>query len=280
MRILITGSRGQLGSALAERLARLAHHTTRECARPDCDVADSGQVRPAILAARPELVIHCAAWTDVDGCAIDPARAYRINGLGAQTVALACAEAGAALLYVSTNEVFDGSSLEPYSEFDIPRPINAYGRSKLAGEWFATHLLTRFYVVRTSWLYAPGGHNFLHKVLQLAHDRRQAGLRVVTDEVATPTHVGDLADAIVRLIATGRFGVYHLTNAGHCSRYDWARAALELTGRGDTPLQPITRADYPRPSNPPAFAALANNLAAALGITLRPWEEALAEFLQ
>jgi dTDP-4-dehydrorhamnose reductase len=274
MRIFITGGRGALGSALA---ARLASETVEICDLPDCDLTDHAAFRERALSFRPELILHCAAWTDVDGCALDPQRAHFVNGLGTQSAALACAETGAALLYVSTNEVFDGAAREPYAEFDAPKPINAYGRSKLAGEWFASHLLMRFYIVRTSWLYAPGGRNFIHRILARAAEGLP--LQVVADETAAPTSVADLADGIARLIATGRYGVYHLVNEGYCTRYELARRALDLSGYLDYPMTAIRRADYPRPSTPPEFTALANIQAAALSIRLRPWEEALAEFL-
>jgi len=214
----------------------------------------------------------------VDGCARDPERAYRVNALGTQNVALACAEAGAAMVYISTNEVFDGEATEPYREWDPPHPINPYGRSKAAGEWFVRHLLTRFYIVRTAWLYAPGGRNFPHRIIQLADER--GALRVVTDEVGNPTYAPDLAEAIAALIRTDAYGVYHLTNAGYCSRYDFAREILRISGREHVPVEPITLAEFQRASTPPRFAPLANTAAAALGITLQPWQEALAEFLK
>jgi dTDP-4-dehydrorhamnose reductase len=273
MRILITGVKGQLGQALQARLPEATGFDL-----PEVDITQPESLDAAVAAARPELIFHCAALTDVDGAARNPALAYRVNGLGTQNVAIAAERAGAALVYISTNEVFDGTLTEPYSEFAAPRAINAYGQSKLAGEWFAAHLTSRFYIVRIAWLSAPGGRNFIHRIQQLADERGQ--LSVVTDEVANPTFVGDLADALVRLIGTGRYGVYHLTNAGYVSRYDYARKILALTGRDHIPVQPILRAQYPRPSTPPPFAPLANVAAAALGITLRPWEEALAEFLE
>jgi dTDP-4-dehydrorhamnose reductase len=273
MRILITGIKGQLGQALQARLPEATGFDL-----PEVDITQPESLEAAVGAARPELIIHCAALTDVDGAARAPALAYRVNGLGTQNVALAAARAGAALVYISTNEVFDGAKLEPYSEFDIPRAINAYGQSKLAGEWFATHLTTQFYLVRIAWLAAAGGRNFIHRIQQVADEKGQ--LKVVTDEVANPTFVDDLAQALVRLIGTGRYGVYHLTNAGYCSRYDYALKILALTGRSHIPVLPITRAEYPRPSTPPAFTPLANVAAAALGIELRPWEEALADFLE
>jgi len=273
LRILITGHRGQLGQALRARLAG-----TDGIDLPDVDITLPASLDPAVEAARPDVIIHCAAMTDVDGAARNPELAYRINGLGTQNVALAAARVGAAVAYISTNEVFDGAKREPYFEFDAPRPINAYGRSKLAGEWFVSHLTTRFYIIRTAWLTAPGGRNFVHRIQALADERGQ--VQVVTDEVANPTFVGDLAQAIIKLIAAGRFGIYHLTNSGYCSRYEYARKILELSGRGHVPVEPFTRAHFPRPSTPPEFTALANTTAAALGITLRPWEEALEEFLK
>jgi dTDP-4-dehydrorhamnose reductase len=241
------------------------------------DITDRLAIRAAIAACQPDVVIHAAAWTDVDGCARDPERAYRVNALGTQNVALACAEVGAALVYISTNEVFDGTATEPYREWDPVHPINPYGRSKAAGEWLVSHLLTRFYIVRTAWLYAPGGRNFPHRIIQLADER--GALRVVADEVSNPTYAPDLAAALAALIRTDAYGVYHLTNSGYCSRYEFARAILRQTGREHIPVEPITLDQFQRDSTPPRFAPLANTAAAALGIVLRPWEEALAEFL-
>jgi len=273
LRILITGHKGQLGQTLLTRWPAAAGLDL-----PEVDITRADSLTPAVEAAHPDLIIHCAAMTDVDGAARNPDLAYRINGLGTQNLALAAARIGATLAYISTNEVFDGAQVEPYGEFDTPRAINPYGRSKLAGEWFVTHLAPRFYIIRIAWLTAPGGRNFVHRILQLADS--QGSLKVVTDEVANPTFAADLADALARLVATGQYGIYHLTNSGYCSRYDYAKKILELTGRGDIPLEPITLDQFPRPSTPPRFAALANTTAAALGITLRPWEEALAEFLK
>jgi dTDP-4-dehydrorhamnose reductase len=273
MRALITGNKGQLGRAL---LRRLPEATGIDL--PEVDICDAVALSRVMDAERPDLILHCAALTDVDGAARDPALAYHINGLGTQNVALAAARAGATMVYVSTNEVFDGARRTPYFEFDTPNPINPYARSKLAGEWFTTHLLTRFYVVRTAWLSALGGRNFVHRILQLADEHGR--LSVVTDEVANPSFVEDLADALLKLVATEHYGLYHLTNSGYCSRYEFARKILELSGRRQVPIEPITLADYPRASTPPPFAPMANTAAAALGITLRPWEEALAEFLK
>jgi dTDP-4-dehydrorhamnose reductase len=215
--------------------------------------------------------------TDVDGCARDPAAAYRVNGMGNQNLALAAAEVKAALMYISSNEVFDGTAATSYHEWSLRNPINPYGRSKLAGEWYAEHLLSRFYVVRTAWLYAVGGRNFPHRIVELADER--GALKVVTDEVSNPTYVPDLAEAISRLIETRAYGIYHLVNEGAASRHAFAEALLRHSGRGDVPVAPITSDAFERASTPPPYAPLANNAAAGLGIRLRPWEEAAAAFI-
>lgn len=272
MQIMITGANGQLGQALLRILPGAVG-----LARPAVDITDADAVERAVAAHRPDVIVHAAALTDVDGAARDPDLAYRINGLGTQAVALAAARHGAVVAYVSSNEVFDGQAGRPYTEFDPVRAINPYGASKLAGEWFIQHLLQRFYIMRTSWVTGRGGRNFVHRIQQLADER--GSLRVVNDEVANPTFVDDLADAITRLIITDRYGIYHLTNSGHVSRYDYARRILALSGRAHIPVEPITLAEFKRASTPPPFAPLANHMAAGLGIVLRPWEEALQDFL-
>ena len=274
MRVFVTGHKGQLGRAL---FAALGHHTLAGCDLPELDITERSSIAQAIARYEPDVVVHAAAWTDVDGCAKDPDRAYLSNSIGTQNVALACASSGASMLYVSTNEVFDGATATPYREWDHSHPINAYGRSKAAGEWYVRHLLTDFYVVRTAWLYAPGGRNFPHRIIQLADEL--GALRVVTDEVGNPTYAPDLALAIAALLETGAYGVYHLVNAGYVSRYDFAREILRISDRGHVPVAAITLDEFERASAPPHFAPLENTAAAALGIQLRPWEEALAEFL-
>ena len=274
MRVFITGCEGQLGRALGRALT--AHHVAG-CDLPGTDITDRQAITAAIADFAPDVVVHAAAWTDVDGCAREPERAYRVNAIGTQNVALACGSCGAALATVSTNEVFDGTADEPYREWDAPRPINPYARSKAAGEWFTRNLLNRFYIVRTAWLYAPGGRNFPHRIVELADELGQ--LKVVTDEIGNPTYAPDLAQALAELIQTEAYGVYHLTNGGYASRYDFALEILRLTGRAHVPVEPIPLADFARDSTPPRFAPLANTAAAALGIQLRPWQEALAGFL-
>jgi len=273
MKIAITGSDGQLGKALQTELGTA--HTLLPLPRAEFDISDRANI--AQLADwQPEVVIHCAAMTNVDGAARDPGMAFRINAFGTQNMALACQRCNAAFVYISTNEVFDGTKQAPYIEFDATNPINAYGKSKLAGEWYTQHLLEKFYIVRTCWLYGKGGGKFPDKILELAG--RQPALSVVRDEIGSPTYVPDLAHAVAELIATSQYGVYHLANAGSCSRYEWAVEILRMANV-PRPVMPITLAEYSRASTPPPNGALENLAAAtALDIRLRPWEEALAAF--
>jgi dTDP-4-dehydrorhamnose reductase len=272
MRIVITGALGQLGTALQLALAEFDLILVDV---PDWDITDP-QTVPLMADLKPEVVIHCAAMTDVDGCARDPDLAYHVNVFGTQNVTIACQRSGAAMVHISTNEVFDGTATEPYREFDLPRPINPYGASKLAAEQMAARLINKLYIVRISWLFTPGGNNFVSKMTALADEHGR--LRVVTDEVANPTYAPDLADAIAPLIQTGHYGTYHLVNEGYCSRYEFAVEILKQSGRESVPISPITSDQFQRASTPPPFAPLRNTLGAALGITLRPWQEALADY--
>jgi len=273
MRVVITGANGQLGRALQEALQE---HELFLIDLPQHDVTDP-RIVGTIAECSPDLVIHAAAMTDVDGCERDPDLAFRVNEVGTRNVAEVCRICDAGLLYVSTDYVFDGSKREPYLESDRPNPVCVYGKSKLAGEVVVRELLTRHYVVRTAWLYGPGGRNFVTKILELAADREE--LSVVTTEVGSPTYAPDLAAAIARLIQHSLYGTYHLVNEGSCSRFEFAERILELAGKTHVALQGAQR--YERLAAVPANAAL-RNLAAStqLGITLRPWQEALRAYFE
>ncbi len=281
MRILITGANGRLGSSLVPLLQAAGHDVIPAIyseTTVDFDMADFRSTRAYVEAARPQLVIHPAAWTDVDGCARDPERAIRVNGLGTHNVALAAARVGAAIAYISSNEVFDGKTSAPYREYDPTRPINPYGYSKWVGEQAIQHINPQHYIIRTAWLFAHGGKNFIQSILNAANAGKP--IRVVTDEIANPTYNEDLAQAVAALVLSERYGVYHLTNEGYCSRWTFARYALDHAGFADLQIDKITAREWNRPSVPPAFSPLANTAAAMIGVRLRNWQAAVDTFLK
>jgi dTDP-4-dehydrorhamnose reductase len=271
MRIVITGAEGQLGRSLQRALAA---NELLPVDLPRHDVTDE-EIIPTITTFQPQLVIHAAAMTDVDGCERDPDSAFKVNAEGTRNVAEACRLCDAGLLYVSTDYVFDGTKGEPYLESDEPNPVCVYGKSKLAGEAAVRDLLARYHIVRTAWLYGPGGRNFVTKILELAAHRDE--LSVVTNEVGSPTYAPDLATAIARLIEHPRYGTYHLVNEGSCSRFEFAERILQLAGTSGVALRGVEH--YQRLARVPANAALCNHLASTrMGITLRPWQEALRAY--
>ena len=272
MRVVITGHNGQLGRQL---MRSFAAHDLLPLDLPGADITDP-RVVERITGFAPDLIVHSAAYTDVDGAEKDPELAHRVNALGTQNVALAAQRSGAAMLHVSTNEVFDGSRRDPYREWDAVNPLSQYARSKAAAERIVMALVPRFYIARVAWLFGPGGNNFVTKIL--AGAAKYGSLRVAVDEFGNPTYAPDAAAAMAQLAGTGHYGIYHLVNGGFCSRYEFAREIMRVSGLVDVPVAPILSAEWPRPSTPPLHAVLTNSAAAALGITLRPWQDALTEY--
>ncbi len=280
MRILITGAAGNLGKQLWQRLAE-ANEVLGTDIIGDVDfiidLTDYDACRRLLNDIAPDIVLHTAAWTDVDGCALDENKALLVNGIATAHLGAITAQLSIPILYVSSNEVFDGTLNRPYTEVDRANPINPYGYSKWYGERTIAQVNPRHYIVRTAWLFAHGGRNFIQAILNAAGAGKP--LRVVTNEVANPTYANDLADAIARLIESERYGIYHLVNEGSVSRWQFARFILDHSGFADTPIQRISRHEWPRPSLPPEYTALANNAGASCGIRLRPWQNALRAFL-
>lgn len=274
MRVLIIGASGQLGAALHQTFADT---TVLTPSHAELDISQP-QTIGAIRELNPDLVLLPGAYTNVDGCATDPERAFRENTLGPKYVALACAARAVPLVYVSTNEVFGGTATLPYREYDQPGPVNAYGRSKWGGEQAVLQHAPNAQIVRVAWLFG-GPRNFVRTMLRLAAEPGRSGpLRVVDDEIGSPTYAHDAALAIRQLVDCGIPGIYHIVNEGHCSRYDLARAAIQVAGIA-AEIEPIRLAEFARPSTPPVYSPLHNGAAAALGITLRPWQAAVQEFV-
>ena len=253
--------------------------------RPDYDL-DQVDVGSALMARDgPALVIHTAAWTDVDGCARQPALAQRRNAAAAGELAMAARELGARFVLVSTNEVFDGHRSDGggYSENDLVNPINAYGASKLAGEAAVSAAYRGaegdVSVVRTSWLFGEPGSDFPQKILAAAMRLPEGNpLRVVADEYGSPTYARDLAHGILQLIAGHHSGTFHLVNSGHTSRAGWAERVLK-TASVAAQIEPISQSDYPRASSPPLWGVLDASKAANVGVRLRAWADALDDYM-
>lgn len=254
-RVAITGAGGQLGRQLVDAFQR-AGDEVRGLTHAELDITDASGAH-ALRAWRPAVIVNCAAWTDVDGCARDPERAMRVNGKAAGSVAQVAASVGAIIVQVSTNEVFDGSADRPYRPDDDPSPVSPYGRSKLAGERAVAAATPEHLIVRTAWLFGPGGNNFVTKILAAAERARDAGgpLRLVEDELGNPTWTPDLATALVGLVAASRRGIVHAAGTPPVARLGWARAALSAA-HVEVPVEPVSLSTFERASTPPLRAIL------------------------
>jgi dTDP-4-dehydrorhamnose reductase len=276
----VLGAAGQLGRDLCPRLGEVVPLT-----RAQADLTHPDMVRAALLALHPDVVVNCAAYNFVDRAEDEPEAAFRVNAWGVRSLATICRDLECTLVHVSTDYVFglDTGRCSPYTEADAPGPVSVYGLSKLAGEYVVRSLCPKHFVVRTCGLYGVWGSggkggNFVETMVRVAGQGR--ALRVVNDQICTPTYTVDLASAIAALTQTEHYGLYHLTSAGSCSWHEFARAIFALAGvQADlTPIPSRERAD---PARRPAYSVLANDAYRALGLSpLRPWPEALAAYLQ
>jgi dTDP-4-dehydrorhamnose reductase len=268
VKVLVTGPAGMLGADVM----RAAGPDAVGLSRAELDVTDAVAVERALLDLRPDAVINCAAYTDVDGAEQDEETATRVNGDGAGNVATAAAAVGAVVVLPSTDYVFDGTKREPYLESDATGPRSAYGRSKLAGEWATAEANPRHAIVRTSWLFGVAGRNFVATMLSLSGD-----LNVVDDQVGCPTYTGHLAPALVDLASGRMTGIVHVAGSGACSWYELAAEIFRATGRDDVELRPCTTAEFPRPAPRPAYSVLASERPDAP--RLPDWREGLRGYL-
>ncbi len=276
MRILVTGAKGLLGNEVVAALS--PDHDVTPVDIDDFDLTDRAATDVAVAAARPESIVHCAAWADVDGAEGDPEGAFRANGLGTKNLVLAARECGAHLLYISTDYVFDGSGQVPYVESDPASPLGIYGRSKWMGEHFVREHGLDWSIVRAQALYGATGRSFVSAIA----DRVRQGepLTVVSDQTVCPTRAVDLAAAIRRILLEGGPGTWHASSNGECTWFEFAAAILELLGCPDHPLSPLSSAELARPAPRPAYSVLRNlHLQMTIGDTLPHWKDALAAHL-
>jgi dTDP-4-dehydrorhamnose reductase len=276
VRYLVTGSNGLLGTYLLEFL-RYKKEEAVGWDLPAHDVTEVEKTINGIHQVGPDVIFHLAAWTDVDGCEADVARATSVNFHGAWAVALGAAELRCKVVYISTDYVFDGRAGRAYREDDAPHPLSVYGRSKLMGENAVAKVCRRRFIVRTSWLYGGRGRNFVDTVRKKASEVPR--LQVVNDQAGSPTYARDLCRPLWELAASERFGTYHLTNSGHCTWFDLAVEVIRLAG-ADCAVEPISAAAANRPAPRPAFSVLENrNFRRGFGKELRSWQDALQSYL-
>ena len=282
MKVLVTGANGQLGTDLC---LALKDFNVIPLTHNDIEITNLNAVKEALNKYEPDVIINTAAYVRVDECETNQDKAFLVNALGARNVAVVCQEIGAKLVHISTDYVFGGEAelhTTPYTEFDTPVPINVYGKSKLAGENLVQHLCPKHFIIRSSGLFGVAGAsgkggNFVETMLRLAQEQDE--LRVVNDQVCSPTYTKDLAKKIVQLFDTEYYGIFHITNKGACSWHEFAKEILRLAGL-KTPVTPITSDQYPQKAKRPSFSVLDNYHLRLLGMDdMRPWQEALRDYM-
>lgn len=283
MKVIVTGAAGQLGKA-AVRIFTEQGHEVLASDRSQLDITDQQQTIDAVTAFKPDAIVHCAAYTAVDAAETDVDGAYRVNAVGTRNLAVAAEQVGAKLIYISTDYVFDGQSEQPYHEYDNTNPQSIYGKSKRAGEVHAQTLSSRYFIVRTSWVYGLHGNNFVKTMLKLGQEK--SSLQVVHDQKGSPTYTVDLVHFLAELMLTEKYGIYHASGSGACTWYEFTQAIFEeardimgLTIQAE--LHPCSTEQFPRPAHRPANSVMDHLAIRTNGFNdLRPWREALKDFLK
>lgn len=277
-RVLIIGANGLVGRAMKEVFE--AEYEVHAVDKDQVDVTVYNSVKRVIKDLSPQVVVNAAGFSDVDACERKSQLAFAVNAEGAKNVAKAVSLVKAKMVYISSDYVFDGKKNTPYTEEDQPNPLNVYGESKLLGERYVQDLSEDFLIIRTQWLFGPHGRNFVDTLLSLL-DQGQERIEVVDDLVGSPTYTLDLAEALKVLLKKDAWGIYHISNSGQCSWYELAREVLNLMGKDKVELVPISSADLTRPARRPIFSVLSKEkFERDTGMKMRPWQEALAEYLK
>ncbi|KAF6576088.1 dTDP-4-dehydrorhamnose reductase [Paenibacillus polymyxa] len=283
MRILVTGASGQLGKDVVKVFQEQGHDVVGYD-REQLDITDLDQAIKIVGQYQPEAVIHCAAYTAVDAAETDLDTAYQVNAAGTRNMVLAAEKAGAKLVYISTDYVFDGTAEQPYHEYDNTNPQSIYGKSKRAGEVLTQTLSSRYFIVRTSWVYGLYGNNFVKTMLKLGQEKPH--LQVVNDQKGSPTYTVDLARFLAELIQTEKYGVYHASNSGSCTWYEFTKAIFEeavdiLDATIIAILEPCSTDQFPRPAARPKNSVMEHIAIRTNGLNnLRHWREGLHCFIK
>lgn len=277
MKILVTGGSGQLGFDVCRELNHRGIEYTAPSSK-EMEITDANAVREQICAFRPDVVIHCAAWTAVDAAEDVPEWVFAVNEGGTRNIALACRNIGAKMLYASTDYVFSGTGTHFYEPDDPTGPVNVYGKSKLAGEMIVKEILEKYFIVRTSWNFGEHGSNFVKTMLQIAETRSE--VCVVCDQVGSPTYTADLAPRLCKLVQTDHYGIYHITNKGVCS---WAELAEEVfrLAKKSVKVKYVTSKQYPAKARRPRNSVLNNERPMGSAFSEMPeWKDALERYLR
>lgn len=282
MKALVTGAAGQLGSDVVTIL-RNNGHDVLECDRNEMDITDLDQCQQVIGHYKPDVIIHCAAYTAVDVAETDIDGAYAVNVVGTRNITVTAESNGAKLIYISTDYVFDGTGTEPYQEYDNTNPQSIYGKSKRAGEVLVQSLSSQYFIVRTSWLYGVQGNNFVKTMLRLGQEK--TSLKVVNDQKGSPTYSVDLANFLFELMQTEKYGIYHASNSDSCTWYEFTQAIFEEARQLGINIiaepAPCSTDEFPRPAHRPANSVMEHLSIRTNGFQdLRPWREGLKEFLR
>ncbi len=276
MKILIVGYKGMLGSDLFE-MCKNNKFDVVGLDVENLDITNLNETKEKIKEINPDVVINCAAYTNVDGCEENVDLAYKVNGLGARNLAIATNEINAKLVHISTDYVFDGEGNEDLKEYDLVNPLSIYGKSKLMGEEMIKSFNNKYFILRTQWLYGKNGNNFVETMLKLSKERDT--LMVVDDQIGSPTFTKDLCKAILEVIKTENYGIYHVSNSGQSSWYQFAKDIFELSNI-DINLKPCTTEQFPRPAHRPKYSVMDNSMLRINGFSeLRNYKEALKEYL-
>lgn len=282
MRVLVTGAEGQLGKEVTRSLINKGYEFLA-CSRNEMDITNQEQTLQKVSIFKPEVIIHCAAFTKVDAAEQEPDEAYMVNAVGSRNVALAAEHSGAKLVYISTDYVFDGVGIVPYNEYDNTNPMSVYGKSKRAGEILVQSLCSRYFIVRTSWLYGMQGNNFVKTILKNAEVKPL--LRIVNDQKGSPTYTADLAQFLFELIQTEKYGIYQASNQGECTWYEFAQAIIEEAYKGskkppNVVLEPCSTAEYFTLAPRPEYSVMSHMFIKINGFKdLRHWREGLRDFI-